>query len=78
MMIRMTVRTKLSTCARKQRFFSMEDAQAAVVRATVPLRPYACDRCRQFHLTSRTKGMRTPAFELKRQRQAATGPEHRD
>jgi hypothetical protein len=30
------------------------------LRADVPLRPYRCDRCRQFHLTSRTKGKRVP------------------
>jgi hypothetical protein len=31
---------------------------AAVAKATVTLRHYACDRCGQFHLTSRTKGKR--------------------
>jgi hypothetical protein len=30
----------------------------------LPLRPYRCDRCRLFHLTSRTKGKRTPPAAL--------------
>jgi hypothetical protein len=31
---------------------------AAIATATITLRHYACDRCGQFHLTSRTKGKR--------------------
>jgi hypothetical protein len=54
------VRTKLSVCARKQRFPSEQDALLAAQKAGLPLRPYRCDRCRQFHLTSRTKGKRIP------------------
>jgi hypothetical protein len=38
-------------------------------KATFPLRPYRCELCRQFHLTSRTKGMRLPAFEQARRKQ---------
>jgi hypothetical protein len=60
MTILMTVRTKLSSCLRKQRFASEEEAQAAATQATLTLHPYCCDRCRQFHLTSRTKGRRVP------------------
>jgi hypothetical protein len=52
------VRTRLSICARKVRYGSEEGAQEAAERADVPLRPYRCDRCGQFHLTSRTKGKR--------------------
>jgi hypothetical protein len=52
------VRTKLSTCNRKRRFRSERDALAVALDAAVPLRPYPCDRCWQFHLTSRTKGKR--------------------
>jgi hypothetical protein len=37
-------------------------------RAEVTLRPYRCELCRQWHLTSRTKGMRLPAFEIARRR----------
>lgn len=29
---------------------------AAALAATIVLRPYRCDRCRHYHLTSRTKG----------------------
>jgi hypothetical protein len=40
------------------RFTSEADA-LAVARATgITLHPYQCDRCYQFHLTSRTKGRR--------------------
>lgn len=51
-------RTRLSICKRKQRFGSEEDAVRAAIAATIELRPYACDRCGQFHLTSRLKGKR--------------------
>jgi hypothetical protein len=52
------MRTRLSICAKKARFVSARDAQHIAERATLPLRPYRCDRCRQFHLTSRTKDKR--------------------
>ncbi|MES2172701.1 MAG: hypothetical protein V4523_02000 [Pseudomonadota bacterium] len=31
---------------------------AAALAGSVPLRFYRCDRCGQYHLTSRTKGKR--------------------
>ena len=52
------MRTRLSICLGKTRYTSEEDALLAARRATVPLRTYRCDRCRQFHLTSRTRGKR--------------------
>ena len=52
------MRTKLSICLRKARFASAEDAMLAASSSGLPLRPYRCDRCRRFHLTSRTKGKR--------------------
>lgn len=33
---------------------------AAAREAGLVLRPYRCERCRQFHLTSRTKGKWMP------------------
>ena len=54
------MRTKLSTCLRKARYPSGADALAVAQRASVTLRPYRCDRCGQFHLTSRTKGKWLP------------------
>lgn len=51
------MRTRASICARKRRFDSEAEALAA---APDVLRAYRCDRCRQFHLTSRTKGKRVP------------------
>jgi hypothetical protein len=54
------MRTRLSICARKARYASNQDALVAASRADFPLRPYRCDRCRQFHLTSRTKGKWMP------------------
>ena len=54
------MRTRLSICARKVRYRSEIEAIAAARQAEVPLRHYRCDRCRQFHLTSRTKGKRIP------------------
>ncbi|ONF96748.1 hypothetical protein SPHI_09420 [Sphingomonas jeddahensis] len=50
------MRTKLSRCLRKRRFNSAAEAVAFSRAAGLELRPYRCDRCRQFHLTRRTKG----------------------
>jgi hypothetical protein len=54
------LRTKLSTCGRKRRFANEAEALAAVRAADVTLRIYRCERCCQFHLTSRTKGKWLP------------------
>lgn len=53
-------RTRLSVCNRKVRFKTELEAVQFAAQASVPLRTYRCDRCRQFHLTSRTKGKRVP------------------
>ena len=50
-----TMRTRLSICAKKHRYVSREAALLAVAKAEIPLRPYYCDRCWQFHLTGRIK-----------------------
>jgi hypothetical protein len=36
------------------------DAIEVASRSEADLRVYRCDRCLQFHLTSRTKGKRIP------------------
>jgi hypothetical protein len=54
------MRTKLSVCLRKARFVSEDAAVLVAARAGIELRSYRCDRCGQFHLTSRTKGKRMP------------------
>ena len=51
------MRTSLGICNRKARYATEQDAQRVAQRATITLRPYRCDLCRQYHLTSRTKGM---------------------
>ena len=57
------MRTRLSICNRKARYGSAEEALHAAGQASIPLRHYRCERCRQFHLTSRTKGKRVPRPE---------------
>ncbi|MEO9601128.1 hypothetical protein [Parasphingorhabdus sp.] len=52
------MRTRLAICRKKKRFASEADAIMAAQRATIDLRPYHCDRCFHYHLTSRTKGKR--------------------
>lgn len=52
------MRTTPGICARKRRYPSIEEAQAVARRATITLRPYRCALCRDYHLTSRTKGMK--------------------
>jgi hypothetical protein len=54
------MRTRLSICIRKMRFGSEAEALLFAERAGVALRPYRCDRCRQVHLTGRTKGKWRP------------------
>jgi hypothetical protein len=54
------VKTRPGICQRKRRFASREEADAAALRADVTLRTYKCALCGQFHLTSRTKGLRPP------------------
>ena len=54
------MRTRLSICLRKARYPSRKEALGAALLAEIELRPYRCDRCRHFHLTSRTKGKRIP------------------
>jgi hypothetical protein len=54
------MRTRQSICRRKARFRSEEEARAAAARTGLSLLPYRCDRCRLFHLTSRTKGKFLP------------------
>lgn len=56
----MPKRTRLSVCIKKRRYGAREDAVLAAVHAGLLLRPYRCDRCCNFHLTSRTKGKRVP------------------
>jgi len=54
------VRTSPGTCQKKRRFASREAADAAALAGDVGLRTYKCALCHQFHLTSRTKGLRPP------------------
>ncbi len=54
------MRTRLSICAKKASYRSEQEALNAIQRSGLELRIYRCDRCRLFHLTSRTKGKRLP------------------
>ena len=54
------MRTRLSICLKKMRYVSEQDALLAARRSGLPLRAYRCERCRNFHLTSRTRGKRVP------------------
>ena len=54
------VKTRPGICQKKRRFATREAAEAVALRADVTLRAYKCALCKQFHLTSRTKGLRLP------------------
>lgn len=54
------MKTRPGICQKKRRFVSRETADAAALQAETPLRTYKCALCKQFHLTSRTKGLRPP------------------
>ena len=51
------MRTNSNICNRKKRYPTTEDALLASRNAPFRLTPYRCNLCRQYHLTSRTKGM---------------------
>lgn len=57
------MRTRLSICQRKARYPSAAEALEAARASGLVLRSYRCDRCHQWHLTSRTKGRRVPLWE---------------
>ena len=67
------MKTRPGICNGKKRYASENEALVVASSAAVTLRPYRCALCRQWHLTSRTKGMKLPAFELARRRSANTG-----
>lgn len=54
------IHTRTGICMKKRRFRTEDAARAVAQAAAVTLRPYRCALCRQWHLTSRTKGMRIP------------------
>ena len=60
------MKTTSRICNRKKRFVSREEAEGAAARADLTLRAYKCELCKQYHLTSRTKGMKLPAYEVRR------------
>jgi len=62
------MRTRPGICRRKARYASEKAAQEVAAKAPFPLRPYRCELCRNWHLTSRTKGMKLPGFEIERRR----------
>ena len=51
------MRTSVGNCNRKARYSTEAEAADAARGAEITLRPYRCELCRRFHLTSRTKGM---------------------
>ena len=54
------MKTRPGICQRKHRYASRAEADAVALHADVTLRAYKCGLCKQFHLTSRTKGLRVP------------------
>lgn len=58
------MKTRPAICNRKRRYATLDDAEHAAHAAQIKLRAYRCELCRKFHLTSRTKGMKTPRREL--------------
>ena len=64
------MRTRPKICKRKTRYESEREALGVAETANIALRPYRCALCRKWHLTSRTKGMKLPAFEVERRKTA--------
>ena len=61
------MKTRPAICNRKKSFATIEDAQRVAAKAPFKLRAYKCGLCGKYHLTSRTKGMKTPRYELEGQ-----------
>lgn len=57
------MRTRLRICKAKLRYADEAAARIAAEAAGWLLRPYRCDRCGLFHLSSRRKGKRRPRPE---------------
>jgi hypothetical protein len=53
------MKTRPGICARKRRYETPDQAIAVALAAQITLRPYRCAICRAYHLTSRTKGMKS-------------------
>lgn len=51
------MRTTFGICNRKRRYPTEAAAVLAATSAAVALHSYRCSLCRDYHLTSRTKGM---------------------
>jgi hypothetical protein len=51
------MRTSFGICNSKLRYATRKDALCVAEEASIRLHAYRCDLCRQYHLTSRTKGM---------------------
>ncbi|WP_353229364.1 hypothetical protein [Novosphingobium sp.] len=62
------MRTRLRICKTKMRFADQAAAQVVSAHYDQLVRPYRCDRCGAWHLTSRRKGKRIA-------RPAASAPE---
>ncbi len=58
------MKTRPGICQKKRRFAARAAAEAVALAADIPLRAYKCALCKQFHLTSRTKGLRVPRGPL--------------
>ncbi|MEL6709624.1 MAG: hypothetical protein AAFP79_15210 [Pseudomonadota bacterium] len=58
------MRTSPKICHRKKTFATREKAERVAAKAPFKLRAYTCELCHNYHLTSRTKGMKTPRHEL--------------
>lgn len=65
------MKTSPSVCARKKPFATREEAERVASKAPFKLRAYKCELCHNYHLTGRTKGMKTPRWELEAKRQAS-------
>ncbi len=58
------MKTRPGICSKKRRYPDRESAELAAHAAPFKLRAYRCELCREFHLTSRTKGMKIPRHEI--------------
>ena len=58
------MKTRPGICKRKKSYSSREEAELVARDAPFKLRAYRCELCKRFHLTSRTKGMKIPRYEL--------------
>jgi hypothetical protein len=70
------MRTKVSTCRGKKRFIAKGDAERFAEQSTPAHRPYRCNQCWLWHLSSRKLRIRRTCTVVAQQPPTEESPEN--